>query len=469
MIASTTEYVSAKTLKEIQEEKAQAEREKSKSESALESVQGDIEEIADEKAALEEEIEELGDLLFDLLLEVELLQSDVEYKKEQIAQSEIDLATAIETEEAQKTAMAHRIKYLYEKGNESYIEILIESKSMAEAVNKVEYAEKLYAYDRVMLEKYQLAKQDVIDAKIQLETDLAELEEMEEDLEIQKEQLNELIEEKKDVVEDFDSQLIKAKARASEYEKQIKQQTDNLRAINAAEQEKIAEEARLKALEEAKKRAEEAAKKKAAEEEAKRKALEEALIGDESSTTTDGSTKSSDEAKKKESTSDSITVDDSEVTDSTKTEEANTTTDTEATSSDTSTASSSTTTKTTGTTAKATGSGTGSDIANYALQFVGNPYVSGGTSLTNGCDCSGFTQTVYSDFGIKIPRSSSSQSQGGVEVAYENAQAGDIIYYGGHVAIYIGNNQIVHASTPSTGIKVSSAFYRSIISVRRYY
>ena len=115
------------------------------------------------------------------------------------------------------------------------------------------------------------------------------------------------------------------------------------------------------------------------------------------------------------------------------------------------------------------GSSTGAAIANYALQFVGNPYVSGGTSLTNGADCSGFTQSVYAHFGISIPRTSDSQGHAGREVSYSEAQAGDIIYYGGHVAIYLGGGRIVHASTPATGIKTGTATYRTIRSVRRYY
>ncbi len=108
-------------------------------------------------------------------------------------------------------------------------------------------------------------------------------------------------------------------------------------------------------------------------------------------------------------------------------------------------------------------------IANYALQFVGNPYVSGGTSLTNGADCSGFTQSVMAHFGISIPRQSDAQGRAGREVSYSEAQAGDIIYYGGHVAIYLGGGRIVHASTEKTGIKTGSATYRAIRSVRRYY
>ena len=115
----------------------------------------------------------------------------------------------------------------------------------------------------------------------------------------------------------------------------------------------------------------------------------------------------------------------------------------------------------------ASGSGKGADIANYACKFVGNPYVAGGTSLTNGADCSGFVMAVYKNFGISLPRSSYSQSTVGRGVSYSEAQPGDVIYYGGHVGIYIGNGQIVHASTERTGIKITSATYRSIITVRR--
>lgn len=112
-------------------------------------------------------------------------------------------------------------------------------------------------------------------------------------------------------------------------------------------------------------------------------------------------------------------------------------------------------------------SGSGQDVVNYALQFVGNPYVYGGTSLTNGADCSGFTMSVYAHFGISLPHSSSAQRSCGRGVSYSEAQPGDLICYEGHVAIYIGNGQIVHASTPSSGIKVSSATYKNIITVRR--
>ena len=118
----------------------------------------------------------------------------------------------------------------------------------------------------------------------------------------------------------------------------------------------------------------------------------------------------------------------------------------------------------------ASGSGLGASVANYALQFVGNPYVYGGTSLTNGTDCSGFTMGVYRNFGVSLPHSSGAQRSMGYGVgSLAEAQAGDIVCYSGHVGIYIGNGQIVHASTAKTGIKVSNAGYRNILAIRRIF
>jgi len=116
------------------------------------------------------------------------------------------------------------------------------------------------------------------------------------------------------------------------------------------------------------------------------------------------------------------------------------------------------------------GSSKGQAVIDYAVQFVGNKYVYGGTSLTNGIDCSAFVMRCYEHFGVKLPRTSAQQRSAGYGVSLADAQPGDIICYSGHVALYMGNNTIVHASSAKTGIKISSpANYRKILAVRRIF
>lgn len=120
-----------------------------------------------------------------------------------------------------------------------------------------------------------------------------------------------------------------------------------------------------------------------------------------------------------------------------------------------------------------TASGSGSAVASYACQFIGNPYVYGGTSLTSGCDCSGFVMSVYAHFGVSLPHSSSGLRSVGYAVSVSDMQPGDIVCYSGHVGIYVGNNTIVNASNskpyPAGGIKYTSATYKSIVAVRRIF
>ncbi len=390
--------------------KNQLEKDASENKKKMEEANKEAGDIEAEKEQAEEELAAAQEQLVQLLAEVDILRDDIEKKKEEITQAEKDYEAAREEEERQYNTMKARIKYMYENGTTSsteYLDILLHANSLTDALNKAAYAEKLAEYDRNMLNKYIEAKEAVADRKEALEDDLSELEEEQTDLEEREWVLNETINEQRESVENFSARLAAAKSEAKAYKKKIDEDNAQIARIVAEEK----EIARKKAEEEAR-------KKKEAEEAARKKAQEESEKDSGTSSDDDGDDDDDDDHEEHYESSG--------------------------------------------------GSGKGSEIASYAQQFIGNPYVSGGTSLTDGCDCSGFTQSVYKHFGYNLPRRSDDQGHYGKSVdGMENAQPGDIFYYVGHVGIYIGNGYIVHASTPATGIKVTPATYRTISSIRR--
>ncbi len=372
LILSVPMTVNATKISDIKAERDKTQQELNQANSTLSNLK-------EEREGIEEEINTLDEELMEVMASISMVEDEIVELEGQIEETEEDLKEAIADEEAQYEAMKKRIQYMYEKGDYSYLELLLECKNMSDLVSKSEYVEELYEYDRKMLIKYQEARQLVEDTKEKLLMEQEELEVSKHELDEEKAGLDELLEEKKAEASDYDAEIAKVKQAATLFKAKIKQQNAQIKKLEE---------------EEAKKAAEEAAKASAGK-------------------------------------SNSSNVDSSSII------------------------------------SGASGSAKGKDIANFACKYVGNPYVAGGTSLTNGADCSGFTFAIYKEFGISLPRTSTAQRGAGREVSLSDAQPGDIVCYAGHVAIYIGGGRIVHASTPSTGIKYGNVNYKPVITVRR--
>lgn len=401
----------------------------------LDNANEEIEALTETRKGITDEINQIDDEIVEVMASISILEDEIEETEAAIEVKKAELQEAIETETEQYESMKTRIKFMYEKGELNYAQLMLESRSMADMINKVDYANNLYQYDRGKLDEYIAAKEATAAAKAALEEEQEELETAHYELEMEKADLDQMLEEKKLEAEDYDTQIAKAKQDAAAYKAKIKQQNNQIRKL---------EEEERKRKEEERKRKEEEKKRK--EEEAKKKAFEEAEKGEKA----DGDSSDGDNTdNSSDSSSDSSSSDNSYDSDSAG--------------SDSGSSSNSGSSKP----VSSSGSAKGQEIANFACKFVGNPYVAGGTSLTQGADCSGFTMAVYQEFGYSLPRSSTSQRSAGTGVTYAEAQPGDIICYAGHVAIYIGNGQIVHASTPSSGIKIGNATYKQILAVRR--
>ena len=404
--------------------KEQIKKEQAESQKNLQEAEGKADAIAEEREDAEVSMNASREELAKVLANVNIIEDEIEDKNAQIKEAQEKFDEASEKEKKQYEAIKKRIRYIYENGGAdgSYIEIFMKAGNFIDFLNKASYVEQLYSYDRELLEKYRKTKEETKASAEKLQAELDEMTEIKSTYEEQSNELEATIDKQKAVVEDFDGLLSAAKADAGKYRQEIQAQNAEIRAIAAAE---AAEAAKKKAEEEARKKAEEEAKRKA-EEEAKKKAEEEASKAAQESSEKPDVEYDDDDNDEGEKESDSSDDD------------------------------------------KSSKSGaSGSAIASYAQQFIGNPYVAGGTSLTNGCDCSGFTMSVYAHFGVSIPRNSGAQAAVGKAVSYSEAKAGDIVCYPGHVGIYIGSGMIVHASTEATGIKVSPATYRSITTIRR--
>ncbi|MBR1472580.1 MAG: C40 family peptidase [Lachnospiraceae bacterium] len=383
----------------------------------LDEVNATLEELAAEQEDVDAQIAEVGEALMQVMAEIEVLEGQIADKEDEIRIAQIELEEAEQRAVDQYESMKIRIRYMYEQGESSYAMLLLQAESFSDMLTKADYIEQLYEYDRNMLVQYQETVQEVADMKAALEVEREDLLGLQKDHEEEQAYMEDVIAELKEVSDDFAAEIRTAQAQAAQYAKEIRAQNAQIARLEEEARKKAEEEARRKAEEEARKRAEEEARKKAEQEAAAARAAAEGQVAESKETGTIKTTNSS-------------TYDISSIY-------------------------------------AANGGDTGKAIAAFACQFIGNPYVAGGTSLTNGADCSGFVFSVYKEFGYKVPRTSYALRSAGREVSYDQAQPGDVICYPGHVAIYIGNGMIVHASTERSGIKISKAAYRSWITIRR--
>lgn len=409
--------------------KDQLKQDKAAAQSQLAAQESKINNLEDQKQTLSAEIDQLDSDLVNIMVEIEILDGELSDKEAQIEQTKADLAVAEENKQKQYEAMKKRIQYLYEKGgDDAWAQMLFQASDFTSLLNHAEYVQQMYDSDRNSLEEFKETVQQVKDLGDQLDSEKAELEEMNQEYQNRQASMQTQLEEKKATSSDYDAQIAQAQNQAAQYTELIRQQNAEIQKIEE-EEKKAAEEAARKAAEEAAKKAaaEEAAKK--AQEEANKKAADEAAK------------KAAEASKKSSSASGSNTA---------------------------ASSGSSTSSKNNTSGSSVSYNPTGQSVVNYACQFVGNPYVWGGTSLTNGADCSGFIMSIYAKFGVSLPHSSGAMAGCGRGVSYSEAMPGDIICYAGHVAIYMGGGQIVHASNAKDGIKISgNAAYRPIVAVRR--
>lgn len=427
MTATQVVSVSASREDELREEQAATSAQ-------LDATYAQIDQLYSAKQQLQDEINSLDANLVNVMVSIQTLEGDISNKEADIQQTQADLQKAQNAKDKQYAAMKQRIQYLYEKGgNEAWFQMMMSADNLSDLLTKAEYTQKMYDYDRQSLEKYANTITQVTNLGNQYQQEKAELEGMKQEYEAQSVDLQNQIDTKKANSADCDNEIAYAQEMANEYANLIQEQQAEIEQLEAE---------RIAAEEEARRQAEaEAAAAAAAEEEAAQQEQEDQTVYDEDGNEVDASEAA--ETTTEDSGSSDVEYDEyGNVIDSDNTVDPDTV--------DTSS------------------SGSGSSIVDYATQFVGNPYVWGGTSLTSGADCSGFTQSVYAQFGYSLPRTSYEQQNWGTEVSYADAQPGDLICYGGHVAIYMGNGQIVHASNSRDGIKISNdATYRTILSVRR--
>ena len=412
----------ASPVTRAEQERRRAEEEKSRAESEAQQLERKLGQSRQKEQALEEE-------LVRMLALKDILESDMEELKTQIQRADRDYRQAEEKRQRQYDILKKRIQFLYEEGDITYLDILLKAKNIGDVVSQTEYFRQLYEYDQEIIQRYEKLKQEAAGKKELLEEKQSQLEVMEEENESQQKELEGFIAARQKESSGFALELEAAQARAAQAAGEVIRKTEEIRILRARQEEERIRQEKERVRQEQESAGQESG---AAGREPGATGREQGGAGREP-----GGAGREPGGAGQESGS------------------AGTAQDSAGTAG--------------GRSVKSIG-GTefGRNVADYALQFVGNPYVYGGTSLTGGTDCSGYTQSVYRHFGVSIPRTSGEQAGFGREIPYEDMEPGDLVCYSGHVAMYIGGGRIVHASSRKEGIKVSNdPAYRTIVSIRR--
>ena len=403
---ATTTTITSEQQKKLEEDKKKEEELKksiAQDQQQLNQLNNQVGNLQNQQSAVQNQIANLNVNIANLMGDINVLEGDIADTEMAIEAAKIELEAAIKRENEQYEATKTRIRCMYEQGETNYVDMLVASSSLSEMLTNAEYIEKVYQYDQKLLTDYQETKHQVQAMKEELEEQELELQAQKDDLVSQKAELDGKMSELRVIAADYESQIASAKQQAAIYANKIKQQNAQVRAIQN-DRNNITNPKTTTT------------------------AVTQGVIGQGGTAIMTGNIVAAGPNAKFHGAIYQVDI---------------------------------------GVIQSAPGSAKGKEVAMYAIQFLGNPYVHAGRSLITGTDCSGFTSLVYAHFGIKISPGVAYQRTQGREIPYNQIEPGDVIFYPGHAALYIGSGKIIHASSTATGIKISNANYRSYTNIRR--